>query len=182
MQIAKRVQAGFTLIELMIVVAIIGILASIAIPQYQDFIAKTTFKEITSVVSDWKVGVELCSQERGETALGSGIPSALCTANWVGRLGSIPADLAVPIDFDLGGADGPDVASIVTAASGTITTTTTGNGRYGSNSLVPVTYVLTPTVVAGAGGRVIWAVTGSCGGIGGAGLCEYTDQTLATVN
>jgi len=179
MQIAKRVQAGFTLIELMIVVAIIGILASIAIPQYQDFIAKTTFKEVTSVVSDWKVGVELCAQERGETAPGSGIPNAACTANWVGRLGTIPADLAAPIDFDGDGSN--DVSTITTAASGVILTTTSGNGRYGSASNVALTYRLTPSMIAGAGGRVLWAVTGSCGGIGGPGLCEYTDQTIVTV-
>jgi len=186
MQIAKRVQAGFTLIELMIVVAIIGILASIAIPQYQDFIAKTTFKEVTSVVSDWKVGIELCAQERGETAAGSGIPNAVCTGGWRGRLGSIPADMAAGIDFDgttaVPSADGVDVDTITVGANSVITTTTSGNGRYGTASNVPITYVLTPEVVAGAGGRVIWSVTGSCGGTDGPGLCEYTNQNIASVN
>ena len=60
-------QKGFTLIELMIVVAIIGILAAIAIPQYQNYIAKSQVSRVMSELGSLKTGVETCVLN-GQTA------------------------------------------------------------------------------------------------------------------
>src|SRR5579862_7475483 len=53
----KAVQKGFTLIELMIVVAIIGILAAIAIPAYQNYTIRSQVTEGLSLADGWKTGV-----------------------------------------------------------------------------------------------------------------------------
>jgi type IV pilus assembly protein PilA len=59
MKMVKKAQAGFTLIELMIVVAIIGILAAVAIPAYQDYVAKSKFAAALAEIAPGKTGFEV---------------------------------------------------------------------------------------------------------------------------
>ncbi|MCE7522707.1 pilin [Alloalcanivorax xenomutans] len=67
----KNVQKGFTLIELMIVVAIIGILAAVAIPQYQNYVAKSQVNRVLSESGQLRTAVENCILD-GRTTLGTG--------------------------------------------------------------------------------------------------------------
>ncbi len=82
----KKAQQGFTLIELMIVVAIIGILAAVAIPAYQDYTAKAKVANAISAVGALQTAVALCAQEAGgvltncsTTNASSGIPAFTAT-------------------------------------------------------------------------------------------------------
>ena len=60
----KKQSSGFTLIELMIVIAIIGILASMALPLYGNYTKRAKFTEVIAAVEPVKQGIETCLQVR----------------------------------------------------------------------------------------------------------------------
>lgn len=131
----KNVQKGFTLIELMIVVAIIAILAAIAIPQYQNYITKSQFSESQTISDGLKTPiVEYFNQ--------TGICPTNSTTGFMANDTSYGGKYVAKVD--IGG----------TAPSCTITATFKPAGSV-SSPLVNNTVVLTGNV--GNGGSVTWA-------------------------
>ena len=111
-------QKGFTLIELMIVVAIIGILAAIAIPQYQNYIAKSQVSRVMGETGALKTAYEDCLNT-GKTAIGD------CDMGWTG---SDILSLSVPLASTAG--------EEVTDSTNTAALTTTGTivGQFAGNA------------------------------------------------
>lgn len=131
--IFKNKSGGFTIIELLIVIAIIGILAVIAVPTYLSYTKKAYFSEVIQATGPYKLAVEACYQAQGGGASVSGC------ANGSNGVPAAP------------GAAG-NVASVVTTGAGVITAT-------GQNKAPADTFVLTPAVTSGV---LVWTPSGTC--------------------
>ena len=127
----RKNQKGFTLIELMIVVAIIGILAAVAMPMYSNYTKKAQFSNLITLTDPYKMAVSLCMQEE---------PIAQCDP---AGTGVIPADLAADANLKL--------TSLVTV-DGVITVTSTVD-HDGATDMV---YEISPAQV---GGVLKWTQT-----------------------
>jgi type IV pilus assembly protein PilA len=148
----KKVQQGFTLIELMIVVAIIGILAAIAIPAYQDYTVRAKVTEGLNLADSAKTSVAEGFQSNGA----NGVIAA--ASAWL--LGFTPTKYVSGI--------------VITPADGTITIT------YGAATaqLSTFTVILTPQINVGGAYAILSAIGTNSGNIDWA--CSSTTNTTST--
>ena len=130
----KNTQKGFTLIELMIVVAIIGILAAVALPAYQNYSNRAKFSEAVMAATPLKTAIELAIQTSNPTGL----------ADLDGGVFGIPANVTA-------------AAAIhgVSVTDGVVTITWQDDGTV----LDGVTYSLTPNGIIAP---VQWTEGGTC--------------------
>lgn len=128
----RAVQQGFTLIELMIVVAIIGILAAVALPAYQDYTVRAKVSELVLAASSARTCVTESFQANGA------LPSTIATDCSIAQVGKVSS------------------ATVATATSGAVISVIGASSALGSPSAVTVSLSGVTT-----GGTITWTCSGT---------------------
>lgn len=133
----NKAQKGFTLIELMIVVAIIGILAAIALPAYQNYIKRAAYSEVVNGMAPVQTAITVCYQETSDLA-------------------KCDSDTKIGVTLVSGKTLGA-LASVAITTSTAVITATPVDGYKGISS--NDSCVLTPTVTSSS---LNWVYSGGC--------------------
>ncbi|MBV2164050.1 MAG: pilin [Comamonas sp.] len=139
----RTVQKGFTLIELMIVVAIIGILAAVAIPQYQNYVAKSQVARVMGETGAMRTAIETCMLD--------GLAEGNCELGWtrsnlLGAVTTGQTGLVVTYSLDNNTASiaatfgGNAAATLRKSGSNTLTWNRTNAGVWRCSSTVEAKY------------------------------------------
>ncbi len=142
MKMKQQISKGFTLIELMIVVAIIGILAAIALPAYQTYTNKAKFSEVVVATSAVKTAYEVAYSSTGSMAAAA-------------------TDNGVSAAVDSANTQGGYVGAVVLGSSSPYTLVASSSGITGTD----YSYSLEPSTGTGSG-NISWTQGGTCADVG----------------
>ncbi len=137
-------QSGFTLIELMIVVAIVAILAAIALPAYQSYTKRAKFSEVIAATGPAKTAYEVCIQGSTET-----------------NNATLLSNCATAATNAVSGAWNPVVVESVSASTNTITATGTA-AVFGADLNPEYQIIVSGSASIAAGDQVVWQISGAC--------------------